>query len=159
MRTLLVLAGVAGLAAMYLLMLKGWRSRQRRQSHLPVPSVTASGAVVVDGVPGVFVGTTFAGRWLDRVAVHGLSDRSNADLTVTTDGVLLEREGAPDLFVPYGQLDDVSTTDAHAGKVMGEGGLLALTWRLGDSVLTTTFRADDRSEHAQVVSACRGVTA
>ena len=159
MRAVLVLAGVAGLATLYLLMLKGWRGRQRRQSHLPAPATDATGTVLVDGVPGLFVGTTLAGRWLDRVAVHGLSDRSNAELTVTSDGVLIEREGAPDLFVPFERLDEVTTTDAHAGKVMGADGLLALCWRLGTTPVTTTFRADDRGDHAQVLRAVQGVAA
>lgn len=34
-----------------------------------------------------------------------------------------------------------------AGKVIGEGGLLVISWRLGDVLLDTGFRADDKTAH------------
>ena len=151
MRVALVLLGLAGLVGLYLLMLRGWRNRQRRQAFLPAPPVAgADAATVADAVPGLFVGTTFAGQWLDRVAVHGLSDRSLAELVVATDGVHLEREGASEVFVPFASLEAAEVGDVLAGKVMGAGGLLLLTWRLGASSLTSGFRATDHSEHARL---------
>jgi hypothetical protein len=153
----LVLALLGFLLFLYLLMLKGWRGRQRRQGFLPAPPEPPQqpGQVLVGAVPGVFVGTTFAGRWLDRVAVHGLSNRSNAWLSIATDGVHVEREGEPELYLPFPALDDAAPGDALAGKVMGPGGLLVLTWRLGGSVLTSAFRADDHSQHARLADAVR----
>ena len=151
MRALLVLGGLLALVGAYLLMLRGWRSRQRRQAFLPAPPVpSGAGTTVVGAVPGLFVGTTFAGRWLDRVAVHGLSDRSLAELTVATDGVHVDREGASPVFVPFEAVERAEPGDALAGKVMGPGGLLLLTWRLGDSTVTSGFRATDHGEHARL---------
>ena len=155
-RVELVLLGAAAICGVYLLMLRGWRRRQRRQSFLPAPATPVGAAqVVVGAVPGLFVGTTFAGRWLDRVAVHGLCDRSLAELSLRTDGVHLDREGAGELFLPYADIDDAAPGDALAGKVMGRGGLLLLTWRLGGTLLTSAFRADDHAQHTRLAAAIR----
>lgn len=150
----LLFAGVC-----YLLMLKGWRGRQRRQADLPQPSTAPMerGRVVIGAVPGLFVGTVIrsgtAGDWLDRVAVHRLSDRSSADLVVTVDGVHLGREGLPELYLPIEALVSADVGDKLAGKVMGAGGLLLLSWRLGDRVLTSGFRATDHVQHRRLADA------
>ena len=162
-RALLTLATLLIAAGVYLLMLKGWRSRQRRQGDLPPPPGPPAdpGDVVVGAVPGLFVGTTTEDDWLDRIAVHGLSHRAAGWLTVRSTGVVVEREGLPDLHLPYDVLLDAGTTDALAGKVVGRDGLLVLTWRLGARTLRTGFRADDHSAHrrlADAVRACLPVT-
>ncbi len=153
------LTGALALAVvgLYLLMLRGWRSRQRRQGDLPAPPQPplTPGPVLVDAVPGLFVGTTFAGDWLDRVAVHDLAHRAAGFLLVDVDGVHVEREGLPELFVPFGDLEDIGIGDAHAGKVVASGGLLLLDWRLGGRLLTSGFRATDPTAHARVVDAVR----
>jgi hypothetical protein len=150
----LVLLGAAAVLGLYGLMLRGWRRRQQRQGDLPAPpTATGSATTVVGGVPGLFVGTTFAGRWLDRVAVHGLSVRAAGRLRIATDGVHIEREGAAEVYLPFGMIEDAGPGDALAGKVMGEGGLLVLTWRLGESLLTSAFRADDHAQHARLAEA------
>lgn len=157
-RAVLVLLGLGGVIGCYLLMAMGWRGRQRRQGFLPPPPVaTGTGTTVIGAVPGLFVGTTFAGRWLDRVVVHGLSDRSSAWLRVATDGVHIDREGAPAVFLPYDAIEDAAPGDALAGKVMGPGGLLVLTWRLGDSRLTSAFRAGDHAQHQRLADAVRAL--
>jgi hypothetical protein len=116
---------------------------------VPDPRATT----IVGAIPGVFVGTTFAGRWLDRVVAHGLSDRATAWLSVSTDGVHIDRDGAAEIFLPYEAIDAADLGDALAGKVMGAGGLLVLTWRLGDSVLTSAFRADHHGQHRRLADA------
>ena len=153
-RVLLTLGTLVFAGVFYALMLKGWRGRQRRQSDLPAPPVAASprAFVVVAATPGLFVGTTVAGSWLDRVAVHHLSDRATAELTVRTDGVHIEREGLPELFLPYTAVDRAGLEEALAGKVIS-GGMLALTWRLGPRTLTSGFRATDHGAHARLVDA------
>ena len=157
-RVLLTLATLLAVGLLYLLMLKGWRGRQRRQGDLPPPpeAPESSGDVVVGAVPGLFVGTTYEGRWLDRVAVHHLSDRSAGWIVVTTEAVHIEREGVPDLWLPYDVLRGAQTGDALAGKYVGRDGLLVLTWQLGASRVVSGFRADDHEQHvrlAETVSA------
>lgn len=146
-RVLLTLGTFALAAAVYLLMLKGWRSRQRRQADVPPPPVaTGDAEVLVPAVPGLYVGTTSASDWLDRIAVHHLADRAKADLVVARDGVHVHRAGLPELFVPLTDLESVTVEQALAGKVVS-GGMLVLTWRLGARLVSTAFRADDRAAH------------
>ncbi len=154
MRALYTLLTLASLGLLYLLMLKGWRSRQRRQSDLPPPPVSAGPSTpLLPTVPGLFIGTTSAEDWLDRIAVHGLAHRASGWLTVADDGVHVEREGLPELYLPYDRITQAATGDALAGKVVGKDGLLLLDWRLGDRLLTSGFRADDHAEHARLADA------
>ena len=150
--TLLTLAAVG---LLYLLMLKGWRGRQRRQGDLPPPPTAPAtpGLVVVGATPGLFVGTVFADDWLDRVAVHGLSDRSAGWLTVRTDGLVVEREGDDDLYLPYDLVDAAEPGEALAGKVVGRDGMLLITWRLGSRQVRSGFRADDHAAHRRLADA------
>ena len=156
-RVLLTLATLAVAALVSLLMLKGWRSRQRRQGDLPPPPPAPAdpGQVLVGAVPGLFVGTTSEHDWLDRIAVHDLSHRAAGWLTVRSSGVVIEREGLSDLHLPYEVVLDAGTADALAGKVVGRDGLLLLTWQLGPRSLRTGFRADDHSAHRRVADAVR----
>jgi len=154
-RVLLTGAMLLAVGLLYLLMLKGWRSRQRRQGDLPAPPEPPfeQGAPLLPAVEGLFVGTTFADDWLDRVAVHDLAHRAAGWLVVATDGVHVEREGLPDLYLPYACLDSATLGDALAGKVVGTDGLLLLQWRLGARVLTSGFRADDHDAHRRLADA------
>jgi len=157
-RILLTVIMFLMVGALYLLMLRGWRSRQRRQGDLPSPPAPPEvrGQVLAPATSGLFVGTTFADDWLDRVAVHDLAHRAAGWLVVATDGVHVEREGLDDLYLPYDVLDRAFLGDALAGKVVGSEGLLLLEWRLGSRLLTSGFRADDHGLHrglAEAISA------
>jgi hypothetical protein len=154
-RVLLTLATFAFAAGCYLLMLKGWRGRQRRQADLPPPPAppAVAGQVVVGATSGVFVGTTSASDWLDRIAVHSLADRAAGWLTVTSDGVHVERDGLPELYLPFDVVEHAELGDALAGKVMGRDGLLLVTWRLGERSVVSGFRADDHAAHSRLVDA------
>ncbi len=154
MRALYTLATLAIVAGLCLLMLKGWRSRQRRQDDLPAPRTTAPAAEpLLPPVEGLFVGTTTAGDWLDRIAVHGLSDRGAGWLTVTAAGVTVERDGLPDLHLPSRDIRAAAPGTRLAGKVVGTDGLLLVDWQLGDRLLTSGFRADDHDQHRRLADA------
>jgi hypothetical protein len=154
-RTLLTLGFLLAVVLLWLLMLKGWRSRVRRQGDLPPPPSPPEvrGEVVVPATRGLFVGTTFADDWLDRVAVHDLAHRAAGWIRLDTAGVTVEREGLPDLFLPYADVERAGLGDALAGKVIGQGGMVLLDWRLGSRVLTSGFRADDHGAHRRIVDA------
>jgi hypothetical protein len=149
-RLLLTLGTFAFAAVVYGLMLMGWRSRQRRQVELPEPPEAQGISPQVARIDhGLFVGTTGAEDWLDRIAVHGLSDRSTAALEAREDGVHLVREAGLELFIPWGSINGVSVETSLAGKVVSTG-MLLVAWQLGPRALVSAYRADDPADHERL---------
>lgn len=121
----------------------GWRGRVQRQSGLQelpqAPRDLMQRATA--RVDGMYVVTTYASQPLERIATHGLGVRTTAEAVVAPDGVFLNRQGAPDVFVPRDRLLGVSTTSGMVGKFVERDGLVVLTWDLGDTAVDTGFRA------------------
>jgi hypothetical protein len=90
-----------------------------------------------DGVDVVYVSTTAADDWLDRVAAHGLGTRSAARVLVGREGVAVLRQGADDLFVPAAEVRAVRRETMRAGKAVPGAGLLVWDWLLGDTLVST----------------------
>lgn len=139
----------------------GWRNRQRRQSYLPAPPQPPAerGEPLLPPARGVYVSTTTADNWQDRIAVHGLGFRSDATLWLYADGLLVERTGADPLWIPVGALINARIGRAMAGKVMGIEGLLVVTWQLGGYRLDTGFRGDDKDTYGEWIDAIGSLTA
>lgn len=137
------------LIAVVLLMIGlGWRNRLRRQSDVEqLPAVPQELSLPLAAADGQYVATTTAGDWLDRIAVHGLGIRTDAELTVHPEGVLFERSGAGPLFIPANRVTGVRQDSGMAGKFVEKDGLLVVSWTLGGRELDTGFRtrrADDK---------------
>lgn len=115
------------------LMVVGWRHRIGRTSALvpDLPEVPADGPgeATTPPVDAMYVSTTVAGDWLDSVAAHRLAVRGNAVVQVFTGGVLIERQGTSDLFLPRETLRGAGSSDGMAGKFVGKQGLTVLTWQ------------------------------
>ncbi|HVF05901.1 MAG TPA: glutamine-hydrolyzing carbamoyl-phosphate synthase small subunit [Frankiaceae bacterium] len=137
------------------LMRRGWRRRAERHADLPVLPVPpeTTGDDVVPPLEGLYLGTTEAGAWLERVTAQGLGGRADASLRLVPEGLVVLREGEPDAFVPRADLLGAEVTDAQAGKWIGEGGVLLVTWRLGGIDVDSGFRAHDHSLHGVWASA------
>src|SRR5699024_4436929 len=69
-----------------LLIAVGWRNRKRRQSGVPAPFQDFADTEVAR-FEGMYVATTRGEDWLDRIAVHQLGVRTNADLVIGERGV------------------------------------------------------------------------
>ncbi|KOX04690.1 membrane protein [Streptomyces sp. NRRL B-3648] len=158
------------IALVYWLMREGWKWRGTLQGDLPAlptrPSPTTTlnggGEPPQPGMPerpgearltmsGRYHGSTTAGQWLDRIVAHGLGTRSRAELTLTDAGLEVERPGATDFFVPRAALRGARLDKGIAGKVLTEGGLLVVTWALGDKLIDSGFRSDRAAEHTEWV--------
>ncbi|WP_448629409.1 PH-like domain-containing protein [Cellulomonas soli] len=114
----------------------GWRARTRRTADLvpALPSAPADlGSARTESVETVYVSSTRAGDWLDRVTAHDLGERSNAQVQVWDAGVTIAREGTTDVFVPASALRAVGTAPGIAGKVVGRDGLVLVTWQVDPS--------------------------
>lgn len=135
------LAMLAVAAVVFALIGMGWRNRLRRQSDIEqLPAVPPELGAPLVAADGQYVASTTAGDWLDRIAVHGLGIRTNARLTVHPKGVLMDRSGAPALFIPTASLSGVRQDSGMAGKFVEKDGLLVLSWTLGAHQLDTGFR-------------------
>jgi len=142
-----ILGTLLVLAAAYFGMYRGWRNRQSRQADLaPLPPAPED---KLRGIEGVYVATTSAGDWMDRIAVHELGVRSNADLDVRPAGLIFHRQGAADVFIPVAQLTGVRTDRGIAGKVTAEAsGLVVVTWNHDGHELDTGFRPRRKADTA-----------
>ena len=82
----LIMAAVLVLLIAFLIrqMMRGWRHRAQRQAELigtlpPLPDTV--GPAIIPATKGLYVGSTIAPSWQDRVAVGDLGFRSKAMLT------------------------------------------------------------------------------
>ena len=140
----------------------GWRHRAQRQAGLAeLPSVpTDLGPDLATALTGLYVCTTTSGNWQDRIVAHGLGRRANATAELTADGVLINRINDDPIFLPAGSLTAVGTAPGIAGKVMGlPNGVLIISWRLGDVLLDSGFRADDPALQAEWIDKARALIA
>ena len=157
-RVLLTLAMVVLIGLAFWGLYRGWQARVRRQSDIPaLPSVPAEmGDELTPARAGVYVSTTRAGSWQDRIVAQGLGVRDRALVRATPAGVLVERESDAPLFLPRASLRAIGTAPGIAGKVMGQAaGVLLLTWDLNGVALDSGVRADDPDEQQVWLRAAR----
>lgn len=157
-RSLLVLLVLAAIVGLLLLMRLGWKRRGHRQSGIPAPEAIPAdigqplGGGDRDGVEGLYLGTVTAGDWLDRIVVHGLGVRSRARVRLGGRGVAIERSGAPDVWIPLGDITSVRADRGIAGRAYERDGVVIVTWSLGGRLVDTGFRAERAEAQAEVLS-------
>jgi hypothetical protein len=155
-----LMVALAIFLVLYVTLIGRRRLAQRTTTVVPVPPVApttggtdALGAVRFGPLDAVYVSTTLHGDWLARVGAHGLGDRSHAAVSVHDQGVLIERDGATDLWLPVTEIRSAGLAPGMAGKYVGADGLVVLTWAVpeADGVPATlvdtglrTRRAEDR---------------
>ncbi len=153
------------LAALGLTALWGMRAGWVRRGARTAEAVPALPAVPADGDPSlgapttepieaVYVSSTVAGDWLERVVARDLGVRSGAVVQVFGGGIRIDRDGAADLFVPAGALVAVGTAPGMAGKYVGGEGLVVLTWQVpGGARLDTGLRTRRTQDRAVLLAA------
>ncbi len=155
LRLALIAVVVAVIALAVWGMAVSWSRRGRSQQAIAgagLPPVRPVGEWLAP-VPGRYLATTRTPDWLDRVVVHGLGVPSNASVSVGSAGVLIERQGANDVFIPAEDLAGVRLDRGIAGAVYEQGGVVLFTWKLGDTLLDSGFRARRIDDHVAVVEA------
>ena len=138
--------------------LVGWRHRAARQSDLAVPVAAPAelGDELYEPLSGLYVSTTKAGSWQDRIVAHTLGRRAAATLHLSPLGVLIDRVGETEIFIPTADLVAVGSAPGIAGKVMAmPDGVLIITWNLGDVAVDTGLRLDDLEAQAEWIAAAR----
>jgi hypothetical protein len=133
-------------------MMRGWLRRAQRQVEMigtlpPLPDTV--GPVLIQATRGLYVGSTIAPSWQDRIAVGDLGFRSKAVLTRYPEGIMLQRTGASPIWIPDDAITAIRTERGIAGKALTHDGILAIRWRLPSGTeIDTGFRSDDRRELA-----------
>jgi hypothetical protein len=132
-------------------MMRGWRRRAERQVELigklpPLPDTV--GQPVISGMKGVYVGSTMAPSWHDRVVVGDLGYRTKAVLTRYPEGIMLQRSGAGPIWIPAEAVTAIRAERGMVGKALTHEGILAIRWRLPSGTeIDTGFRGDDRTKY------------
>jgi hypothetical protein len=133
-------------------MLRGWLHRAQRQAELigslpPLPDTV--GPAIIGATKGLYVGSTIAPSWQDRIAVGDLGFRAKAVLTRYPEGIMLQRTGAGPIWIPDASITAIRTERGIAGKALTHDGILAIRWKLPSGTeIDTGFRGDDRRELA-----------
>ena len=165
----------------YAAMRRGWRRRERagEAAGLPEPAAPPEPPDPDEELAeAVYVSTTVAGAPFERVVAHGLGSRSGAGVGVVSgagggmgggagdgtgggvgDGtgggaLVVRRDGARSLLVPAADLVGVGRRRGQVGKfVAGRGGLVVVTWRLGETTVDTALHLRDPRDAQDLVVA------
>ena len=149
----LIMAAVLAVLIAFLIrqMMRGWLRRAQRQAELigklpPLPD--SVGPAIIPATKGLYVGSTLAPSWLDRVVVGDLGYRAKAVLTRYPEGIMLQRTGAGPIWIPDDSIAAIRTEKGIAGKALTHEGILAIRWRLPSGTdIDTGFRADNRADY------------
>lgn len=134
---------VLAVAGMYF----GWRARVRKNADLfapeSVPDTIGEEAAVSSGL---YVATTLAAQPFERVASHGLGFRARTTVTIRGDGIAVAPKGRAPFFIPRASIVAVERATWAIDKAVEPGGLIVVTWRLGETELDSYFRIDNGPE-------------
>jgi hypothetical protein len=152
--TSLIMAAVLAVLIAFFIrqMMRGWLRRAQRQVELigtlpPLPETV--GPATIAATRGMYVGSTIAPSWQDRIAVGDLGFRSKAVLTRYPEGIMVQRTGARPIWIPEDAITAIRTERGIAGKALTYDGILAIRWKLPSGTeIDTGFRSDDRRELA-----------
>jgi len=135
------------------LMWLGWRNLRKRSTGIPAPQPIPDGTgPELFHAPGMHVATTHAGRPLDRVVVRGLDFRATGDVRVTPAGVELRLAGGAECFLPAAAIARVDRASWTIDRAVERGGLVVITWTLGDTPIDTNLRVEDPAALVAAVS-------
>ena len=131
------------------LVVRGWRNRGRRQTEAvgELPALPADLGPVLRGPhTGLYLGSTMAPSWQNRVAVGDVGDRATAQITGYATGIMIERAGASTIWIPEDEIVAVRTENGIAGKAMTRDGVLVIRWTLPvGTQIDSGLRADDKT--------------
>ncbi|MGB5110547.1 MAG: transporter [Mycobacterium sp.] len=154
--SLVVAAAIALLIGFFIRqLLRGWRHRIERQAELigNLPALPDTvGPLLTGPTKGLYVGSTIAPHWNDKVAAAALGFRAKAVLARYPEGIMLQRSGTGPIWIPDESIVAVRIERAIAGKALTHDGIVAIRWRLPSGTdIDTGFRADERDDISEWV--------
>lgn len=139
----------------------GRRNRIKRQHYVAAPPEIPAAILQQQpriAVEGTYVSTVLGQELLERVTAHRLGNRSHAQIEIHDQGVVLLREGEPNLYIPAPDITGVATVSGIAGKFVEKDGILAITWQLADLEVTTGLRTASIADHQPLHTALDTLT-
>ncbi|MFZ7088642.1 hypothetical protein [Curtobacterium sp. RRHDQ10] len=129
MRWLVGLVILLAVAALFVAMVRTWRTRGRTQAAaappVPVPSDVGPERGSWDGF---YVATTRADEPLQRIVAGPWGFRGRGGVAVHDRGVVMTLAGAPDRFVAWRDLRGADRATSTIDRVVEPGGLVRLRW-------------------------------
>ena len=152
-RTLLTLSVIATILFVFALMRRGWIRASAAEASIAQPAAQSSAPVVAGPWSGKYLGMTYAGQWLQRIHVHGLGVQSQAIVTIRTDAINVEREGAPSFAVPLSLVRGVRADSGIAGRAYETGGIIVISYLLGAIDVEFGIRFPSTETHLAALTA------
>lgn len=140
-RDTVALATLFLLALIAVLAVKAIRRRSRQQGAIgQLYEPEALAGVFVAESEAKYVSTVFTDRPLERVVTMGLMHRGQAHIKLLSDGIQVLRTGERSFSIAKKQILDVSRASATIDRGVEKDGLVAISWMLGSTEVTTNFR-------------------
>lgn len=139
----------------------GRRNRTKRQQHLAAPTEVPTQLLdrePVAAIEGIYVTTVLGDQLLERITAHRLGNRSEAQIEIHPAGVVILRVGEPNFFIPVAQLTGVTTVSGIAGKFVEKDGIVAISWNLDATEVTTGLRTETVTDHQTLRNALDSLT-
>ena len=152
-RTFLTLVVIGTVLLVFALMRLGWVRATAREAAIAQPADVSDAAVIAGPWSGKYLGTTYADQWLQRIHVHGLGVQSHAVVSLTVDAINIERAGAPSFSVPHSAVRGVRGDSGIAGRAYETGGIIVITYVLGDIDVEFGVRFPSTETHIAALSA------
>jgi hypothetical protein len=144
---------LALLALLLLGMWLAWRARSKRDAGVAAGQPLPEGGIrPILTTDVLYVATTKAGQPLERLAIRGLAFRARAELTLAGEGVVLAVSGQEPIFLAATQLRSAQPATWTIDRVVESDGLIALSWRSGDTDVDSYLRVIDPPQHSRVLS-------
>lgn len=138
--------------AILYLMRRGWQNRARKIVITELPELPPGPTSAEEATAGIYVSTTLAGMPYERVVTRGLGVKSAVAVYVRGGGVLLQRQGARDLFIPRATLTNVATTSGMIGKFAAPDSIVVLTWSAGGTPVDTGIHIRNGDARAHLLN-------
>jgi len=97
-----------------------------------------------------YVATTVAGEPLNRVTAHGLGARGFGKVTISVDGILIERNGERSIGIKASQVTGALGSNIAIDRAVEPEGLIQINWHQDGFDLNTFIRARNNQDRKQM---------
>jgi len=133
---------------------RAWRTKSNQQlagfsapeSELTQTQISRFGKVQ-------YVSTVITDEPLNRISAHGLGFRGWASLSVSREGLVVERKGERNLAIPNRCVVGVQLDSATIDRAVEQDGLIRVDWNHDSTALSTFLRANTGAQKLEIFEA------